>query len=179
MDRLPDIAVAAVVPEREVDCDELVAGFAIGQINRGRHVRGLVQETYATHRSRLLRLVDLETGQLYPISEFLGTHSVSCQLRTDYVAEATAVLRRIALHGADLAICNRFSKLEAHGGGFRDEMLDLMQRHIPLLTIVPPPHLEAWRDFTGGLAAELPPERSALEAWFATRCPQPREAAFH
>ena len=96
-----------------------------------------------------------------------------------HIAEATAVLRRIAVHGADLAICHRFSKLEAHGGGFRDEMLDLMQRHIPLLTIVPQPHLAAWREFTGGLAAELPPERSALEVWFATSCPQPREAAFH
>lgn len=160
-------AIAAVVPDATTDCDEVVANFAIAQINRGWRIGGLVQEVYQTQRSKQIRLVALDDGRLYPISQFLGTHSISCRIDTGGIAEACAVMRRIPIHGADLAIFNRFSTLEAHSQGFAAEMLDLMSRQIPMLTIVPPQHLPAWRRFTGRQALELPPERPALEAWFA------------
>ncbi|WP_434517053.1 DUF2478 domain-containing protein [Dechloromonas sp. ARDL1] len=158
--------IAAVVPDATTDCDEVVANFAIAQINRGWHIGGLVQEIYQTQRSKQIRLVALEDGRIYPISQFLGTHSISCRIDTSGIAKASAVMRRIPIHGVDLAIFNRFSTLEAHGHGFAAEMLDLMSRQIPILTIVPSQHLPAWRRFTGRQAVELPPERPALEAWF-------------
>lgn len=159
--------IAAVVPNATTDSDETVAGFAIAQINRGWRISGLVQEIYQTQRSKQIRLVALDDGRIYPISQFLGTHSISCRLDPGGIAEASAAMRRIALRGADLAICNRFSTLEANGHGFAAEMLELMSQQIPVLTIVPPRHLAAWRRFTGHQAVELPPERRALEAWFA------------
>lgn len=160
-------AIAAVVPDATTDCDEVVANFAIAQINQGWRIGGLVQEIYQTQGSKQIRLVALDDGRLYPISQFLGTHSISCRIDTGGIAEASAVMRRIPIHGADLAIFNRFSTLEADGHGFAAEMLDLMSRQIPILTIVPPRHLPAWRRFTGRQAFELPPERPELEAWFA------------
>uniref|UniRef100_Q47G03 Molybdenum ABC transporter ATP-binding protein n=1 Tax=Dechloromonas aromatica (strain RCB) TaxID=159087 RepID=Q47G03_DECAR len=160
-------AIAAVVPNETTNSDETVAGFAIAQINRGWRIRGLIQEVYQTHRSKQIRLVALDDGSIYPISQFLGTHSVSCRIDLSGIAEASATMRRIAINGADLAIFNRFSTLEAHGHGFAAEMLDLMSRQIPVLTIVPPKHLPAWRRFTGHQAVELPPDQRSLLAWFA------------
>jgi len=162
--------IAAVIPDGLADPDEIVAGFAVSQINRGRRISGLVQEIRSSHRTKQITLVDLDDGCIYPISQDLGTHSVSCRLDPCGIAEATIVMRRIALHGADLAIFNRYSALEAKGGGFAAEMLDLMARRIPVLTIVPRQHLEAWRKFTGGLSVEMAPSRPVLEKWFADIC---------
>lgn len=166
MDHQSVAPIAAVIPDGSTDIDQIVSGFAIAQIGRGRQIRGLVQETCGTCQSRQVSLVDLDSGRMYPITQYLGTHSVSCRLDLCGIAESSSVMRRIALRGADLAIFNRYSALEAKGGGFVAEMLDLMSRHIPVLTIVPRRHLDAWRTFTGGLSAELAPNRQALEQWF-------------
>ncbi len=56
--------------------------------------------------------------------------------------------------------------MEAAGDGLAAEMLALMSGDIPVLTVVQQKHLAAWRHFTGGLAAELPAERPALDGWF-------------
>ena len=45
-------------------------------------------------------------------------------------------------------------------------MLDLMVEDIPLLTVVSEKYLEDWRQFTGGIAKELRPQREVLEEWF-------------
>lgn len=167
MDHQAVASIAAVIPDGCADIDQVVSGFAIAQIGRGRHIRGLVQETCGTCQSKQVSLVDLDSGRMYPITQYLGTHSVSCRLDLCGIAESSIVMRRIALRGADLAIFNRYSALEAKGGGFVAEMLDLMSRRIPVLTIVPRRHLDAWRKFTGGFAAELAPNRPALEQWFS------------
>lgn len=166
MDHQSVAPIAAVIPDGNADIDQIVSGFAIAQIGRGRQIRGLVQETCGTCQSRQVSLVDLDSGRMYPITQYLGTHSVSCRLDLGGIVESSVVMRRIALRGADLAIFNRYSALETKGGGFAAEMLDLMSRQIPVLTIVPRRHLDAWRTFTGGLSAELAPNRQALEQWF-------------
>lgn len=158
--------IAAVVPRRYADVDDLIAGFAIGQINQGHWVRGLVQETQGMDRSKRLTLVDLDDGSIYPISQFLGTLSISCRIDSAGVADACQVMHRIAAQGADLAIFNRFGGLEAQGGGFAAEMLRLMAQDIPVLTVVPERFLDDWQHFTGGLYVELPPSKPALESWF-------------
>lgn len=158
--------IAAVVPNGVEDADEVVAGFAIAQINRGRRVRGLVQEVQQTQRTKRITLVNLDDGRIYPITQELGTHAMSCRLNPCAIAEASVVMRGIALRGAELAIFNRYSTLEAKGRGFFAEMLDLMAQGIPVLTIVPRQHLETWRKVTGGWSSELEPSRSALEKWF-------------
>jgi hypothetical protein len=76
------------------------------------------------------------------------------------------VLRRALQEPAELAIANRFGTLESEGGGMADELLALMMAGIPLLTAVKLPYLPAWREFTGGLSAELPAEADALERWW-------------
>jgi hypothetical protein len=41
-----------------------------------------------------------------------------------------------------------------------------MAKGYPLLTVVAPAHLDAWRKFTGGLATELSPDIDAMANWF-------------
>ncbi|UCV09409.1 DUF2478 domain-containing protein [Dechloromonas denitrificans] len=173
MNHLIKPAIAAVVQRDNGGIDDLVAGFAISLINRGWRVRGLVQEMHQGRHGCAFSLVDLDDGKLYPITHDLGQHSTSCRLDTAGIAEASVVLRRIAEGGADLAVFNRFSGLEARGEGFSVEMLEIMSREIPCLCVVPEKHLAPWRQFTGGLAIELEGNRAALESWFFATPEQP------
>ncbi|UCV05066.1 DUF2478 domain-containing protein [Dechloromonas denitrificans] len=179
MNHLIKPAIAAVVQRDNGGIDDLVAGFAISLINRGWRVRGLVQEMHQGRHGCAFSLVDLDDGKLYPITHDLGQHSTSCRLDTAGIAEASAVLRRIAEEGANLAVFNRFSGLEAHGEGFSAEMLEIMSREIPCLCVVPEKHLAAWRQFTGGLAIELEGNRAALESWFFATPVQPSATGVH
>lgn len=158
--------IAAVIHRASGGVDDLVSGFALSLIARGWQVKGLVQEMCDNGGGCSITLVDLADGTCYPISQNLGPFSQACSLDPGRMTEAGAVMRRIATEGADLAIFNRFSKLEADGHGFSAEMLDLAVLGIPILTIVPEKHLGAWRNFTGGLGCELEARLGDLENWF-------------
>lgn len=162
----PPPRIAAVVPNGTADIDSLMSAFAHDLIAQGWRVCGLIQEFMADGPNCEVTLVDLSAGTRYGISQRLGSQSTACRLDPGALAEASVVMRRIADEGADLAIFNRFAAMEAAGDGLAAEMLALMSGDIPVLTIVQQKHLAAWRHFTGGLAAELPAERPALDGWF-------------
>lgn len=161
--------IAAIVTLHSGEADGLLAAFARQQRAAGRRVRGLLQKSIACDDDGCTyAVVDLDDGREYPISQDLGSGSQACSLDPGLIAEASLVMRRIGQEGAELAIFNRFGGLEAEGGGFAAEMLHLMSSDIPVLTVVPARFLAIWRDFTGGLAEELPPTPAALADWFAT-----------
>ncbi len=166
MEKAAPPSIAAVIRRDNDGIDDLVAGFALSLIARGWRVRGLVQEMHQGTTGCAFSLIDLDNGQLYPITQDLGVFAQACRVDATGIADASAVFRRIAEEGADLALFNRFAGLEASGEGFSAEMLDIMSRDIPTLTIVPEKHLPAWRRFTGGMASELEAHRAALEQWF-------------
>ncbi|MDD2884097.1 MAG: DUF2478 domain-containing protein [Dechloromonas sp.] len=160
-------SIAALVPAAGQSADPVLRQFVDTLRARGVHVRGLLQEMCPDEASCKFSLVDIETGSRYPISQNLGRQSTACVLDPAGIAEASIVMRRIASEGAELAIFNRFSGLEADGDGFAAEMLDLMSAGIPVLTIVNERHLPAWRHFTGGMAVELPDDPVRLQCWFS------------
>jgi nucleoside-triphosphatase THEP1 len=163
--------IAALVPADGESADPVLHAFIAGLQRRGLRVRGLAQELCQTDHGCSVHLIDLATGQRYGISQNLGRLSASCTVDPQGLAEASIVLRRIADDGADLAVFNRFSGMEAGGEGFASEMLEIMSRDIPTVVIVREKWLPAWREFTGGLACELRPELAALDAWFAALAP--------
>ncbi|MBS0613731.1 MAG: DUF2478 domain-containing protein [Proteobacteria bacterium] len=136
---------------------------------RGLRVRGLVQGQTHDGASgvRHLMLTDLESGERFDISQKLGSGAGSNCVDPGVLAATSGVLRRALADGTDLVIVSRFGELEAAGGGFAAEMLELMGEGVPLLTAVSIRFLEAWRRFTDSAGAELSPELEALEAWFA------------
>lgn len=159
---------AAIVDDGSCDVDALLAAVAQQQRGTGRRVRGVVM----THPDAGLGcagrmvLVDLHTRDEYLVSQSLGAASNSCRVDPQGFARASQVLRQAVDDAPDLVISNRFGGLEAGGGGFCAELLELMARGVPLLTTVAPRHVDAWTAFTGG-ATLLPAQGDALQRWLA------------
>ena len=110
-------------------------------------------------------LVDLDTREEYLVSQPLGRDSRACRADLQGFSRASGVLRRAALQGPELVVSNRFGGLEAEGGGFCAELLEILAQDLPLLTTVAPRHVGNWQRFTGG-AAVLPARPEAVFAWF-------------
>ncbi len=158
---------AAIVDDDRGDVDALLVDLAAELQRSGRRVQGLVM----THRgggrgcaAGAMVLVDLQTHDEYVVSQPLGQASGACRADPQGFARASQVLRRAVTAAPELVISNRFGGLEATGGGFAAELLDLMALDVPLLTVVATRHADAWSQFAGG-AALLPAERPAIQAW--------------
>lgn len=161
------LPIAAIVYTARGAADPVLAELACSLRARGCRVRGLLQEdTLEPGGVRRMMLVDLESGTRFDISQKLGSGSSSSCVDPGGLAAASGVLRRALLDGADLIIVSRFGEVEALGGGFAAEMLQIMGEGVPLLTAVGARNAESWRKFTGGVAAELPASLDAVEDWF-------------
>lgn len=165
-----ELCAAAIEDDGSCDLDALLADLACRQRRAGRRVRGLIMThpDGGTGCARPMVLLDVETLEEYLVSQPLGRDSTSCRADPQGFARASAVLRHALDDAPDLVVSNRFGGLEAEGGGFHAELLDILCRGVPLLTVVATRHVEAWRSFTGG-AAVLPPRADAVEAWLAAR----------
>lgn len=163
------LPIAAIVYSTRGAADAPMSALARKLRERGVRVRGLVQQESrdGPGGARRMMLTDLESGERFDISQKLGKATAPGCVDPGVLAGASAALRRALTEGADLVVVSRFGELEAAGGGFAAEMLELMGEGVPVLTAVSTRFLESWRRFTGGAGAELAPELAALEAWFA------------
>ena len=167
-DLAPDeqATVAAIRHDGRTDIDDLLVAFVEQQRLAGRRVLGLVMK----HRDRgegcraAMVLTDIDTGEEYLVSQALGSESASCSADPQGFARASRVLRDALDRSPDLVVCNRFGSLEATNGGFVAELLALLERGIPVLTVVAPAHIDAWRRFIGE-APLLPIDPVAWAAW--------------
>jgi nucleoside-triphosphatase THEP1 len=166
------LPVAAVLNDGPGDVDALLAEVVDTLRAQGRRVNGLLM-TFPDARdgcAGTMVMVDLANGDEYLVSQPMGRDSRACRANPQGFAQASVVLRRALATPPELVVLNRFGSLEAEGGGFRAELLDLMVAGQPLLTAVSPKHLEAWREFVGG-PAELPADRQAILDWVARVVP--------
>lgn len=165
-DTVSVLPAAAILDDGTGAADALLAAVVRRQQLSGWCVRGLLMRDAAAYADRSLPmvLVDLRSGEEYPVSQSLGRLSGGCRADPQGFAQASAVLRRAVEEGPDLMVCNRFGGMEAEGGGFRAELLAILASELPLLTVVQPRHQQAWEDFSGG-AAVLPATAQALAAW--------------
>lgn len=164
-----ELRAAAIRHDGSCDVDALLAEVAEAQRRRGRRVRGLLMAPAASGGDCLVEmvLVDVDKRDGYLVSQPLGRDSKACRADPQGFARASMVLRSAAAEEPDLVVCNRFGKLEAEGGGFSAELLEILSRDIPLLTVVSHHLVDDWQRFTGGEAALLPPTRAAVDAWLA------------
>jgi hypothetical protein len=163
------VRAAAILDDRSVAVDTLLAQVVAAQRALGRRVRGLLM----THPdgeqgcAAAMVLVDIHTGADYLVSQALGRDSDACRADTQGFARASVVLRDALADAPDLVISNRFGGLEAEGGGFASELLALMAHGVPVLTVVAPRHVATWQRFTGG-APVLAADAAAVQAWLDT-----------
>ncbi|MFC3615377.1 DUF2478 domain-containing protein [Lutimaribacter marinistellae] len=107
----------------------------------------------------------LPDGQVFRISQSLGTGSRGCRLDPTALESAVGYVQKALDVGADCLIINKFGKQEADGRGFRPVIAEALTRGIPVLVGVNALNLSAFNYFAGGLAQDLRPELTALEAW--------------
>jgi hypothetical protein len=78
-----------------------------------------------------------------------------------------------------LLVINKFSGLEAAGGGLRAEFLDAMAQQIPLLTGLSERHREAFAAMTAGEGDYLPAVPDSLWQWWRQLTSAGTPAAHH
>jgi hypothetical protein len=170
MDNPPLARCAAIVEDGSgTDPDALLEAVVNAQRSRGRRVHGLLMHFPFGREGRdgcgpQMVLHDIAGGTQYVVSQALGRESHSCRADPDGFARASAVLRNALDAQPDLVVVNRFGGLEANGGGFSAELLQLMLADIPLVTAVAARYQGAWQTFTGG-SVLLPPRLDAVQAW--------------
>lgn len=170
MDTTTLARAAAIVEDGSgTDPDALLEAVVGAQQSRGRRVHGLLMHFPFGREGRdgcgpQMVLHDIAGGARYVVSQALGRESHSCRADPDGFARASAVLRSALDARPDLVAVNRFGGLEAGGGGFSAELLQLMMADIPLLTAVAARYQDAWQTFTGG-SVLLPPRLDAVQAW--------------
>ena len=161
------IRLAAIVYEAGFPIDEFLTRVA-NQL-RAEHIRlgGALQENAPgdTGRCAAMTLVDLSSRGRFRISQDLGSQAEGCRLDAQGIAEFVALLDRAPDQDAELMVLNRFGRAEAEGGGLRTAFARAMEAGIPVLTAVRAPYTEAWSQFHGRLATDLPADIDAALAW--------------
>lgn len=163
---------AAILDDGTADVDELLAAVVAQHKALGRRVRGLLM-TFPEGREgcqRPMVMVDVATGEPYPVSQDLGSGAEGCRADLQGFARAGQVLHA-ALDDAELIVCNRFGNLEAEGKGFAAELLAILAAGIPLLTAVTAGRRDRWFEFSGG-ATVLPADAQTVDAWLAALLPR-------
>jgi uncharacterized protein (DUF4213/DUF364 family) len=152
--------------------EPLFLAFAAELKARGWRVGGLLQRTTrdADGRKLGMELIDVGSGDVLPLGQSLGAGAGhACIVDQSAMAEATAVLRHAIDSRVDLLMVNKFSHLDAAGGGFADEMLQAMLAGIPVLTSVQATLLKRWSEFCGAHCDLLAADTGALWRWWGPR----------
>lgn len=161
------IRLAAIVYEAGFPIDDFVGRTV--KLLRAEHIRlgGALQENApdGDGRCSAMTLVDLSSHRRFGISQDLGSQAEGCRLDAQGIAEFVALLDRSPDQGVELMVLNRFGRAEAEGGGLRTAFARAMEAGIPVLTAVRPPHIEAWSQFHGRLATDLPADMGSVLAW--------------
>jgi hypothetical protein len=161
------IRLAAIVYEAGFPIDEFL-GRAVNSL-RAEHIRlgGALQENAPgdTGRCSAMTLVDLSSRGRFRISQDLGSQAEGCRLDAQGIAEFVALLDRAPDEDVELMVLNRFGRAEAEGGGLRSAFARTMEAGVPVLTAVRAPYTEAWSQFHGRLATDLPADMDAVLAW--------------
>lgn len=161
------VRLAAVVYRSGFPIDGFMATVAHELRAAGLDVAGVIQENAgdAPTPCAAMDLTDLADGTRTRISQDLGPHAEGCRLDPQALTRLDAPLDRRIAARPDLLLLNKFGKAEAEGDGLRAVLARALERGVPVLTAVRPPHTEAWQAFHGGLAVELAPDLDAVLAW--------------
>ncbi len=162
------VKIAAVIFQGGFAIDELMHEVATRLRADGVRLAGAVQENLRgpdEEACAAMILTDLKTQRRFRISQDLGKQADACRLDAAGLAEAGALLERSLDRDTELMLLNRFGVAEAEGGGLRSIFARAIEAGVPVLTAVRPPYTEAWAEFHGGLAIDLPPMFEPVLAW--------------
>lgn len=162
-----------ICSDHEKLTDNILTSVARIAIGKGLNIAGVVQPVDAARPGEKCHIVLalLPDGELRDISLDLGSDATSCRLDSGALENvALSVQQRVA--GAQALIVNKFGKQEASGRGLVPAIGVACERGIPVLLGVAPQLREAFLEFSGGMAEELPAEVEAAAAWLESACRQ-------
>jgi len=149
------------------DTDLLLERVARSLSDSGLHIRGTVQvnSERPCNGPCDMDVRVLPDGPVIRISQTLGAGATGCRLDPQALETAVGQVSASLTRPTDAVIINKFGKHEAEGRGFRPVIAEALEIGIPVLVGVNRLNCEAFEAFSGGLAEELPPNASLLEAW--------------
>jgi hypothetical protein len=110
-------------------------------------------------------VIDLRSGRAFDIWELRGACARGCRLNERGLIDAEAPIASAIAERVDLLVINRFGRAESLGRGLLGCFAAALEAGVPVLTAVRAPYEDAWREFHGGLARELPPDWSRVIDW--------------
>ncbi|WP_397541952.1 DUF2478 domain-containing protein [Roseovarius salis] len=161
--------IACTLAPGRGDTDLLLHGVAQSLISRGYHPAGTVQiNTQSAETGPCdMDVKVLPDGPVIRISQSLGHGARGCRLDPAALERAVGHVAAGLADGADCLIVNKFGKHEADGRGFRPVIADALSRGIPVLVGLSRLNAAAFLEFSGGIAAQLPPRSADLERWLS------------
>jgi hypothetical protein len=169
--------MAALVTPGGRDLDDLMARVARTLRAEGLAVGGVVQSTACSGDvCGQMLLTDIETGLVVNLTQNLGKLATACHLDSSALAGICGSLERQVEAGLDLVLLNRFGKAEIEGHGLRGVLEKAVMTETSVLLTVRPDYADAWRDYHGGLADDLPIDEEAVLAW-CRQAARPRRLA--
>ena len=161
--------LAYVMTEERGATDLLLAQLAERLKARGLRLAGIVQTNTECFDNRLcdMDVQVLPDGETIRISQSLGPGARGCRLNPEALELAVAQVSR-ALEAADqpqMMIVNKFGKHEAAGRGLRPVIGEALALGLPVISGVNALNEVAFRDFSEGVAEQVPADLDALEAW--------------
>ena len=167
MDALNAFELAALVYDDGIAVDRVMTDFARELKAAGRRVGGIVQLPPGPETEPgQVDLLDVATGDVFPLKQRLGPGAQSCSLDSGRLADASSRIRTAIDAGVDLVFISKFSKQEIAGQGLRSEFGAAAAARVPLLTSIRRTAIDPWFDFTGGIGTLLAPETSILRDWW-------------
>lgn len=160
----------AFIPVQERgQVDRLLESVARRLIREGANLAGVVQVNAerkgARHCDMIVQV--LPEGAKFDISQKLGNGSRGCRLDVAALEEAVAAVEASLENRpeVDLLVINKFGKHESLGRGFRDLIAQMLMRDVPVLLGVNALNREAFDEFSGGEAVELPADEDSIYRW--------------
>jgi hypothetical protein len=159
--------VAAIVYANEIYPDVLFKALVQRCRALGLTLAGVLQHQAFAGGDRRCDVIleDLATGHRTALFENRGAGARGCRLDEAALAEATARVEGSFEQVPHLLVLNKFGKVECEGGGLRDLIASAIDRGIPVIIGVPERNLDAWRDFAGEFAVELPGDADRIGKW--------------
>ncbi len=163
--------VGAVIYPNERFPEAMFDAIVEGYRSRGLALAGVVQrpvvEEPAPGQECDVLLENLITGDRTVIFEDRGAMAQGCRLDVGALVQAATKVAATLSEDTALVLLNKFGKVEVDGGGMCDLIASALERGIPVLIGVPLRHLQAWRDFAGEFAIELPDDLETINRWLA------------
>ncbi|MBE9477441.1 MAG: DUF2478 domain-containing protein [Proteobacteria bacterium] len=150
------------------DMDEILAHLATKLAESGLRTCGVAQTNTSNEECQHpcdMDVLVLPDGPVIRISQSLGSEAKGCRLDPAALEGAVAEVSTRLAKGADVLILNKFGKHEAEGRGFRDVVAEALSQDIPVITGVNKQNLEAFLEFTGGMAEQVPATVDDLSNW--------------